>query len=47
MLNVVTLTLGDYQTNCYIIREAASKACAIIDPGYEPEAVLKKSKRWV
>ena len=42
MLNVVTLTLGDYQTNCYIIREAASKACAIIDPGYEPEAVLKK-----
>lgn len=40
MLKIDALALGDYQTNCYIIREAASETCCIIDPGYEPERVL-------
>ena len=40
MLNITTLPLGDYQTNTYIVREAASKTCAIIDPGYHPEKIL-------
>lgn len=42
MLQVDTLVLGDYGTNCYIIRDASSKTCAVIDPGYEPETVLEK-----
>ena len=40
MLKVHALTLGTYQTNCYIIHEADSKTCCVIDPGYEPEEVL-------
>lgn len=40
MLNIHTLTLGAYQVNCYIVHDAASTKCLVIDPGYEPEAVL-------
>ena len=42
MLTIHTLTLGAYQTNCYIIHEEASASCCIIDPGYTPEVVLDK-----
>ena len=42
MLKIDTLVLGDYQTNCYILREADSKTCAVIDPGYNPERVLDR-----
>ena len=34
--------MGDYQTNCYIIHEEASKTCGVIDPGYTPGIVLDK-----
>ncbi len=34
------LTLGEYQVNCYIVWAAGSKACAVIDPGAEPERIL-------
>ena len=40
MLKIHTLTLGAYQTNCYIIHDETSKTCCIIDPGYTPEIVL-------
>ena len=40
MLKIHTLPLGAYQTNCYIIHEAASKTCCVIDPGYTPDIVL-------
>lgn len=43
MLNVHTLPLGDYQTNCYIIHEASAKTCCVIDPGYDADAVLDKA----
>lgn len=42
MLNIHTLPLGAYQTNCYIIHDDLSRTCCIIDPGYTPEAVLDK-----
>lgn len=42
MLKIDTLVLGDYQTNCYIIRETNSKTCALIDPGYYPERILDR-----
>ena len=42
MLKTYTLPLGAYQTNCYIIHEAQSSTCCVIDPGYEPEKVLRK-----
>ena len=42
MLKTYTLALGAYQTNCYIIHEEASKACCVIDPGYEAGRILDK-----
>lgn len=42
MLKIHTLALGDYQTNCYILCDAASTGCCIIDPGYEADVILKK-----
>lgn len=40
MLKIDTLPLGDYQTNCYIVRQETSQDCLIIDPGYEPGILL-------
>ena len=40
MVTVHTLTLGAYQTNCYIVHDDSSTSCAVIDPGYEPEKIL-------
>ncbi len=41
MLHINTLTVGQYETNCYILYTDGSRACIVIDPGYEPEAILK------
>ena len=42
MLKIHTLTLGHYQTNTYIIHEASSKSCCVIDPGYEATTIAEK-----
>lgn len=42
MIKVHLLTLGAYQTNCYIFHEEASKTCCVVDPGYEPEIIEEK-----
>ncbi len=35
------LPLGDFQTNCYLIRQDENqKDCLIIDPGYDPQPLL-------
>lgn len=39
-MNVKTLVLGDYGTNCYLIWAEGSGKCLVIDPGYEPDTVL-------
>ena len=41
MLNIETHPLGSYQTNCYIVYEDDSPECIVIDPGYEPDTVLR------
>ncbi len=45
MLNIETLPLGSYQTNCYIVWGEGADDCIVIDPGYEPETVLLETKR--
>lgn len=45
MLNIETLPLGSYQTNCYIVYDADFGECIVIDPGYEPETVLLEANR--
>ena len=43
MLNIHTLTLGLYQTNCYIVSQEGSNKCIIIDPGYEADTILNRT----
>ena len=45
MLNIKTLALGAYQTNCYLVWEEASDTCVVIDPGYQPDTVLSEAKK--
>lgn len=41
MLNIYTLPLGDYETNCYIV-SADGERCVVIDPGYDAFLVEEK-----
>ena len=38
-MNFKKLTLGLYQTNCYIL--VSGTEAAVIDPGYEPDTIRK------
>ena len=38
-----TLTLGLYQTNCYIVHNEGCKSCIVIDPGYAADTVLNRA----
>lgn len=41
-MELTELTLGLYQTNCYIVHAPGSRTCCIIDPGYEAATILHK-----
>ena len=43
MLHIHTLTLGLYQTNCYIVHDDSSKECIVIDPGYDAHTILNRT----
>ena len=45
MLKIHNFPLGSYQTNCYIIHDEASTGCCVIDPGFEPDTVLRNVKK--
>lgn len=42
-MNVVTMRLGAYQTNCYMVW-GGEDTCVLIDPGYDASAVLEQVK---
>ena len=44
MLNIRTLPVGDYQTNCYIVWREGEKWCVVIDPGDCPEQILQATE---
>ena len=41
-MEVRTFPVGSYQTNCYLVWSEDSDKCILIDPGYEPEYLLKQ-----
>ena len=43
MFQVHTLTLGLYQTNCYLVHNEGVKECIVIDPGYEANTILNRA----
>ncbi len=42
MVEFITMPLGAYQTNCYLLYAPNRADCLVIDPGYEPETVLSQ-----
>ena len=41
-MQIDTLVLGDFQTNCYVLRQSAdSKQCLLIDPGMGAEPLVQ------
>ena len=40
MMKILTLPLGSYQTNTYILYNEGAKPCLIVDPGYEAGEIL-------
>ena len=44
MLNMKTLPLGAYQTNTYLVWDENSAGCVVIDPGYQPDTILREAK---
>lgn len=40
-MKILSLSLGSFQTNCYIIFDENTKACCVIDPGFEPDKIIK------
>ena len=44
MLNIRTLPVGDYQTNCYIVWGEGETWCVVIDPGDCPEQILQATE---
>jgi len=47
-LTVLTLPLGELQTNCFIAADSETKAAAVIDPGWDAPRVLAalKEHQW-
>ena len=41
-MEMTCLTLGLYETNCYILYDETTKNAVLTDPGYEPERILAK-----
>lgn len=40
-MEIIHLSVGRLMTNCYIVWAEGSGSCAVIDPGDEPERILK------
>lgn len=43
-MNMKTMALGAYQTNCYILWQQGCQDCIVVDPGYYPQQILSDVK---
>lgn len=43
-MEIQQLPLGDYQTNCYILRQPGSSRCLVMDPGYDCPSLTQALK---
>mgnify|MGYP003294546906 CR=1 FL=1 len=41
-MEIVTMPVGSYQTNCYMVFPEQGKHCVLIDPGFQPEEILEQ-----
>ena len=41
-MEIRTMALGSYQTNCYMAWADGADSCVVIDPGYEPERIAQQ-----
>lgn len=41
-MQILTMRVGSYQTNCYMVCADNSDKCILIDPGYQPEEILER-----
>lgn len=44
-MQYAVLPLGDYQTNVCLCWDEETKRCVIIDPGYEPDTIVRELQR--
>jgi glyoxylase-like metal-dependent hydrolase (beta-lactamase superfamily II) len=44
-VTVTGLSVGAFQENCYLVVEAGGTHCAIVDPGAEPERIIREVER--
>jgi len=45
-LEVNTLVVGDFQSNCYLVRAADRRAGVVIDPGADADRILSHLEDW-
>ncbi len=43
MLEILTLTLGPVQTNCYLVADAKTSQAAVIDPAWDGQTILAEA----
>ena len=44
-MKIRTFTIGAYQVNCYMVWGEGADNCILIDPGYEPEYILRQVEK--
>ncbi len=44
MIEVITLKVGQWETNCYLVTPEGGEKSMIIDPGAEPERILSQAE---
>ena len=41
-MEIITMCVGSYRTNCYMVWKEGEDRCVLIDPGFQPEQILEQ-----